>query len=73
MWLEATAWLWVPVGGALGLWMVWNTIVLRGEVRALRRRLAQLEAGTDSETTRIGTRPPAIRQGMRRVAGGGSL
>ena len=44
MWLEEMAWLWLPVAGGLGLWVVWNTIALKAEVRALRQRLEQLQA-----------------------------
>ena len=38
MWLEELAWLWVPILGGVGIWMLWQLIVLRTEVRLLRNR-----------------------------------
>jgi hypothetical protein len=50
MWLEEMAWLWLPVAGGLGLWVVWNTLALKAEVRALRQRLEQLQAKSSHTT-----------------------
>ena len=44
MWLEEMAWVWLPIICALGAWMVWRTVGLRGEVHALSKRVARLEA-----------------------------
>lgn len=43
MWLEEMAWLWLPIVCAFGSWIAWRTIGLRREVRALSRRVAELE------------------------------
>lgn len=43
MWLEETAWIWLPIASALGAWMVWRMTELRREVRTLSRRVAELE------------------------------
>jgi len=44
MWLEEMAWLWLPVIGGVVIWVVWNTLALKAEVRALRQRLEHIEA-----------------------------
>jgi hypothetical protein len=44
MWLEELAWLWLPILGGLGLWMLWQLIALRTAVQLLRKRVAMLEA-----------------------------
>ena len=54
MWLEELAWLWVPVLGAIGIWMMWSVIVLKTDVRDLRRRLEAMEA---EASTRPNTAP----------------
>jgi hypothetical protein len=46
MWLEEMAWLWLPIAGGVGMWMIWSIVMLKRDVRALRRRLAQIEAPT---------------------------
>ena len=46
MWLEELAWLWVPILGGVGIWMLWQLIVLRTEVRLLRNRVEVLKAHT---------------------------
>jgi hypothetical protein len=46
MWLEEMAWLWLPIAGGVGMWMIWSIVTLKRDVRALRRRLAQIEAPT---------------------------
>ena len=43
MWLEELAWLWLPILGGLGLWMLWQLIALRTAVQLLRKRVAMLE------------------------------
>jgi hypothetical protein len=48
MWLEEMAWLWLPAAGGLGIWMIWSLVTLKTEVRALRQRLAQIEAESTS-------------------------
>ncbi len=44
MWLEEMVWLWLPVAGGVGLWVIRSMIALRTEVRALRKRLDKVEA-----------------------------
>jgi hypothetical protein len=44
MWLEEMVWLWLPIAGGVGIWMIWSIVTLKRDVRALRRRLAQIEA-----------------------------
>ena len=44
MWLEELAWLWLPILGGVGIWMFWQLIVLRTQVRLLRKRMEVLEA-----------------------------
>lgn len=44
MWLEEMVWLWLPVAGGVGLWVIRSMIALRAEVRALRQRLDKVEA-----------------------------
>jgi len=39
MWLEEMTWLWLPIVSGIGIWMVWSTLALKTEVRALRQRL----------------------------------
>ena len=46
MWLEEMAWLWLPIAGGVGIWITWSIVTLKRDVRALRRRLAQIEAPT---------------------------
>jgi hypothetical protein len=45
MWLEEMTWLWLPIVSGIGIWMVWSTLALKTEVRALRQRLGRMEAG----------------------------
>jgi hypothetical protein len=44
MWLEEMVWLWLPIVGGVGIWMIWSIATLKRDVRALRQRLAQIEA-----------------------------
>ena len=44
MWLEELAWLWLPILGGLGIWMLGRLLALRAEVRLLRKRVEVLEA-----------------------------
>jgi hypothetical protein len=44
MWLEEMAWLWLPIAGGMGMWMIWSIVTLKRDVRALRQRLALIEA-----------------------------
>jgi len=43
MWLEEFAWLWVPIVGGAGLWMIRRLVALCTEVRMLRERVEGLE------------------------------
>jgi len=49
MWLEEFAWLWLPVGCGVGLWVLWRIVALKAEVRALHTRMERLE---DAEAAR---------------------
>jgi len=53
MWLEELAWLWAPILGGIGLWMLWQLIVLRTQVQLLRNRVEVLEthASVQSDKT----------------------
>jgi hypothetical protein len=44
MWLEQTAWVWMPAAGALGALITWQMVRLGSQVRDLERRLNQLDA-----------------------------
>ncbi len=46
MWVEEMVWLWGPAAGGLGGWVVWRLLTPHAEVRALRHRVARLEADT---------------------------
>ena len=48
MWLEEMIWLWLPVVGGTGLWVIWSMLALKKEVRMLRQQLARVEASTTS-------------------------
>lgn len=43
MWLEELVWLWLPVVCGIAGWMSWQLVSVTAEVRALRRRVEQLE------------------------------
>jgi hypothetical protein len=48
MWLEEMFWLWLPVVGGIGLWVIWSMLALKKEVRRLRQKLARVEASMTS-------------------------
>jgi hypothetical protein len=48
MWVEEMIWLWLPVVGGTGLWLIRSTLALKTEVRTLRQQLARLEASMTS-------------------------
>ena len=57
MWLEEMVWLWLPIAGGVGIWMLWSIVTLKRDVYVLRQRLAQLEAASsayaDSASTAV--------------------
>jgi hypothetical protein len=55
MWLEEMAWLWLPVAGGLGIWMIWSIVTLKADVRVLRQRLAQMEVESTSRAHKEST------------------
>jgi hypothetical protein len=57
MWLEEMAWLWLPIVGGVGIWMIWGIVTLKTEVRALRHRLAQIEAESPTRIDHEETEP----------------
>jgi hypothetical protein len=48
MWLEELVWLWWPIAGGVGLWMMWSLVTLKRDLRAVRQRLAQIEAASNA-------------------------
>ena len=48
MWLEEMVWLWLPIAGGVGLGMMWSIVTLKRDVRAVRQRLAQIEAASNA-------------------------
>ena len=55
MWLEDMVWLWLPIAGGVGMWMIWNLVMLKRDVRALRQRLAQIEAASSAHASQAST------------------
>lgn len=49
MWLEEFVWLWGPLVGGVGLWVLWSVAALKAEVKALQLRLARLESQDSTE------------------------
>jgi hypothetical protein len=49
MWLEEMVWLWLPIVGGVGIWMIWSVVTLKRDLRALRQRLAQIEAASSAK------------------------
>jgi len=47
MWLEQTAWAWMPIAAGLGAWIAWRAARLAAQVRELQRRLDSIDAGRD--------------------------
>ena len=41
MWIEEMVWLWLPIVGGVGIWMIWSIVTLKRDVRALRQRRAE--------------------------------
>jgi hypothetical protein len=44
MWLETMVWVWAPIACASSAWTIWRSAVTTREMRALRERVAALEA-----------------------------
>jgi hypothetical protein len=55
MWLEEMVWLWLPIAGGVGLGMMWSIVTLKRDVRALRQRLAQIEAASNAHANQEST------------------
>jgi hypothetical protein len=55
MWLEELVWLWLPIAGGVGLWMMWSLVTLKRDVRALRQRLEQIEAASNAHANQEST------------------
>jgi hypothetical protein len=51
MWLEEMIWLWLPMVGGIGLWVIWSMLALKTEVRMLRQQLARVEASMTSRAS----------------------
>ncbi len=43
MWLEESAWLWIPAVAAVATWLIWSNATLKREVRALHDRVRRIE------------------------------
>lgn len=48
MWLEETAWIWIPLACVLMGWIAWRVVALAREVRVLRERVETLEGDVGS-------------------------
>jgi hypothetical protein len=48
MWLEEMVWLWLPIAGGVGMWMMGSLVTLKRDLRAVRQRLAQIEAASNA-------------------------
>jgi hypothetical protein len=55
MWLEEMVWLWLPIAGGVGIWMLWSIVTLKRDVYVLRQRLAQLEAASSAHADSAST------------------
>ena len=55
MWLEDMGWLWLPIAGGVGLWMMWSLVTLTRDVRAVRQRLAQIEVASNAHANQEST------------------
>jgi hypothetical protein len=55
MWLEDMVWLWLPLAGGVGMWMMWSLVTLKRDVRVLRQRLAQIEAASNAHANQEAT------------------
>jgi hypothetical protein len=53
MWLEQTAWVWLPIAAGMGAWLVWRTLQLSRQVRDLQQRLDLLGERRDREKRRL--------------------
>ena len=53
MWLEQTAWAWMPLAAGLGAWIAWRAVRLAAQVHDLERRLDQIEAERKPATRRL--------------------
>jgi hypothetical protein len=48
-------WLWLPIAGGVGMWMIWSLVTLKRDVRALRQQLAQIEAASSAQASQTST------------------
>jgi hypothetical protein len=55
MWLEEMVWLWLPIASGVGIWMIWSLVTLKRDMRALRQRLAQIEAPSTTHVNQEST------------------
>ena len=53
MWLEQTAWAWMPLVAGLGAWIAWRTVRLAAQVRELQRRLDTIDAERERKDRRL--------------------
>ncbi|HXD90072.1 MAG TPA: hypothetical protein VNU00_03350 [Candidatus Binataceae bacterium] len=53
MWLEQTAWAWMPLVAGLGAWIAWCTVRLAAQVRELQRRLDTIDAERERKDRRL--------------------
>ncbi len=53
MWLEQTAWAWMPLAAGLGAWIAWRAVRLAVQVRDLQRRLDTIDAGRARDNRRL--------------------
>jgi hypothetical protein len=53
MWVEELVWLWLPIAGGAGIWMIWSIVTLKREVRGLQNRLRQLETTPEARAQEV--------------------
>ena len=53
MWLEQTAWAWMPLAAGFGAWIAWRALGLAAQVRELQRRLDAIETGRNRDKGKL--------------------
>jgi hypothetical protein len=48
-------WLWLPIAGGVGMWMMWSLVTLKRDLRAVRQRLVQIEAASNAHANQQST------------------
>jgi TRAP-type C4-dicarboxylate transport system permease small subunit len=48
MWLEELAWVWLPILGAVAVWLAREHVRMKAQLRNISERLERLESATQS-------------------------